>query len=344
MKAAVMTKIKEVVMEERDIPQIGDDEVLIKVKHCGICGSDIHYYKHGRIGDFVVNQPMVLGHECAGEICKVGSSVKNLESGDIVAVEPGYTCGKCEFCKSGRYNLCPDVVFLATPPYDGAFAEYIKYPSDMVFKLPKGMDTIEGALIEPFCVGMHAAMQAEARVGQSAVILGAGCIGLCTLMALSTMGVKNVYMVDVIQSRLDMAKELGAVKVIRADQEDAVQAVMDATNGRGADLVFETAGSQQTAQQTAELVARGGTIGMVGMAADPVLQYDFEKIMNKEVKLHTVFRYQYLYEAAIHTVSDYHLPLKKIVTNPYTFEQTSQALDDSINHKSEMVKSVIACS
>ena len=151
-------------------------------------------------------------------------------------------------------------------------------------------------------------------------------------------------MVDVIQSRLDMAKELGAVKVIRADQEDAVQAVMDATNGRGADLVFETAGSQQTAQQTSELVARGGTIVMVGMAADPVFQYDFGKIMNKEVKLHTVFRYQNLYEAAIHTVSDYHLPLKKIVTNTYTFEQTSQALDDSINHKSEMVKSVIAFS
>ncbi|MEE0199527.1 MAG: NAD(P)-dependent alcohol dehydrogenase [Muricomes sp.] len=341
MKAAVMKKVKEVVIEERDIPEIGDNEVLIKVKHCGVCGSDIHYYEHGRIGDFVVNQPMVLGHECAGEICKVGDSVKNLKIGDIVAVEPGYTCGKCEYCKSGKYNLCPDVVFLATPPYDGAFAEYLKYPADMVFKLPEGMDTVEGALIEPFCVGMHAAMQAEARVGQTAVILGAGCIGLCTLMALSTMGVKRVYMADIIQSRLDMAMELGAVKAIRADKEDVVQEIMEATTGRGVDLVFETAGSQQTAQQTAELAARGGTIVMVGMAADPVFQYDFGKIMNKEVKLHTVFRYRNLYEAAIHTVADCHLPIKKIVTNMYAFEQTGQALEDSISHKSEMVKSVI---
>ena len=149
MKVSVMTKIRQVAEEERPIPEIGDSEVLIQVMDCGVCGSDVHYYEHGRIGDFVVEKPMILGHECAGRIVAAGSSVTGVKTGDLVAVEPGYTCGKCEYCKKGLYNLCPDVVFLATPPYDGAFAEYIKYPADMVFKLPENMDTVEGAVSSP---------------------------------------------------------------------------------------------------------------------------------------------------------------------------------------------------
>ncbi len=208
MKAALMTEPGKISMVTRDIPQVKDNEVLVKIEHVGLCGSDIHYYEHGRIGDFVVEKPIILGHEAAGTIVEVGRGVETLKKGDLVALEPGITCGKCEFCKTGRYNLCPDVEFLATPPYDGAFVEYIAYPADMCFKLPEGMDTLEGALIEPLAVGFHAANQAGAQRGETAVVLGAGCIGLVTLMSLMARGVKEVYITDLIDIRLKKLKRL----------------------------------------------------------------------------------------------------------------------------------------
>lgn len=341
MQAAVMKKIRQIEMEEREIPEPEENQVLIKIEHCGICGSDIHYYEAGRIGDFVVENPMVLGHEAAGTVVKAGKSVKNVQVGDRVAVEPGYTCGKCEFCKSGRYNLCPDVVFLATPPYDGAFAEYLCYPSEWVYRLPDGMDTVEGALLEPFCVGLHAVNQSGAKVGQTAAVLGSGCIGLCTLLALSAAGVREVYVADVIEKRLGMARDLGAYRTIDAGKEDTVERIMAWTGGRGVDLVFETAGSEVTARQTAEIVARGGEITLVGMSANPVFSYDFGKLQNKEAQIRTVFRYRNLYPAAIRIVKECGLPLKKIVTDYYAFEETAEALEDSICRKQEMVKTVI---
>lgn len=341
MKAAVLVKPGKIEIEERKIPQIKKDEVLIKVRHCGICGSDIHYYEHGRIGDFIVENPMVLGHEMAGEIVKAGDAVKNVKPGDLVAVEPGYTCGECDFCRTGRYNLCPDIVFLATPPYDGAFAEYIKYPAGWVYKLPEQMDTIEGALIEPFCVGLHAVMQSDAKVGQSAVILGSGCIGLCTLLALSSAGVKTVYVADVMENRLDMAGRFGASECICVKDKDMAARVMELTDGQGVDLVFETAGNEVTAKQTAELVKRGGSVVFVGMASNPVFAYDFGKLQNKEAKINTVFRYRNLYETAIRMVVENKLPLKEIVTDIYAFSEVEKALEDSINSKTRMVKSVV---
>ena len=342
MRAAVMQEVRKITMEERPVPQAGPGEVLIRVDHCGICGSDIHYYGQGRVGDFVVEKPIILGHECAGVVVETGENVTRVKKGDVVAVEPGCTCGKCEFCKSGKYNLCPDVRFLATPPYDGAFVEYLAYPADMVFPLPASMDTVEGAMLEPFCVGLHAVMQSECRPGQSAAILGAGCIGLCTMLALFVMGVREVYVADRIEKRLQMARELGAASAVDAGGTDAVQELREKPGGRGGDLVFETAGAEQTLQQTASLVARGGTVVLVGMASNPVFRYDFGKIMNKEAKLHTVFRYRNLYPLAIKTVSEQNVPLKKIVTDFYSFEKAAEAMEDSVRRKADIVKAVIA--
>lgn len=341
MKVSVMRGIRDVIEEERPVPKPGAGEVLVKVMDCGVCGSDVHYYEFGRIGDFVVRKPMILGHECAGVVTEVGEGVTSVQVGDRVAVEPGYTCGKCEFCKKGLYNLCPDVVFLATPPYDGAFAEYLKYPADMVFKLPDNMDTEEGALVEPFCVGLHAVAQSGGKLGDSAVVLGSGCIGLCTMLALHANGIRTVYVVDMLQLRLDKAKELGATAVFNAGECDAVEEIMKLTGGAGVPLVFETAGSRVTTQQTAKLVKRGGTVVLVGMAANPVFEYDFGALQSKEATLKTVFRYRNLYPVAIEAVSKNGVPLKKVVTDRYTFEQIPQALEDSIERKAEVVKAVI---
>lgn len=202
MKVAVMEDIGKMNLVERPIPKPQKNEVLVKLEYVGICGSDLHYYEHGRIGDYIVKPPFVLGHEASGIIVEIGENVKNLKLGDRVALEPGKTCGNCEFCKKGLYNLCPDVVFFATPPVDGVFQEYVAHEAALCFKLPDNMTTLEGALIEPLAVGFHAAIQGDAHLGQTAVVMGAGCIGLVSILALKARGVNNIYVVDIIESGL----------------------------------------------------------------------------------------------------------------------------------------------
>lgn len=341
MKIALMEKPGDIKIKEVPIPEPKNNELLVKVKHVGICGSDIHYYEHGRIGDFVVEKPIILGHECAGEVTEIGKDVTGFQKGDLVALEPGHTCGKCEFCLTGRYNLCPDVVFMATPPYDGAFCEYVAYPSHMAFKLPEGMDTIEGALIEPLAVGMHSANQGGASLGQSAVILGSGCIGLCTLLSLKAKGVTKIFVADVIEKRLNKAKELGATEIIDARKQDTVKTVMELTDGKGVDMVYETAGNKVTTASTGALVKRGGTIILVGMAPDATISYDFGTVMGKEATIKTVFRYRNIYPSAIEAVASGIIPIKSIVTDTFKLEDTAKAMEYSVANKADIVKAII---
>ena len=225
MKVAVMNGIGEMGFMEKEIPQPKDNEVLVKLEYVGICGSDMHYYETGRIGDYVVEPPFVLGHEPGGVVVEVGKKVKHLKPGDRVALEPGKTCGCCEHCKTGNYNLCNDVVFFATPPVDGVFQEYVAHEADLCFKLPNHVSTLEGALIEPLAVGFHAANQGGAHCGQTAVVFGAGCIGLASMMALKAKGISQIYVVDIMQKRLDKAMELGATNVINSKEQDIVKEV-----------------------------------------------------------------------------------------------------------------------
>lgn len=340
IKAAVMTQVGKIEIQKRPKPVIKDDQVLVKIEYCGVCGSDVHYYEHGRIGDFVVTGPIILGHEAGGVIVEAGSRVKNVKVGDKVAIEPGYTCGKCEYCKSGRYNLCPDVIFMATPPYDGAFIEYVAYPADMVFRLPDNMDTMEGALIEPLSVGFHAASQGGAKPGQTAVILGSGCIGLCTMLALRHMGLRRIFIADMIDVRLNLANKLGAAEAINPGQTDLMAKIMELTGGQGADLVFETAGAKVTTQATARLVKRGGTIVLVGMAPDATLPYDLGAVLAKEAAIKTVFRYRNIYPMAIDAVAG-GLPVKNLVSDTFGLDDVEKAIKHNIEHKAETIKVVI---
>ncbi len=341
MKVALMPEPGEMEIVERNVPEINENEVLVKIEHVGLCGSDVHYYEHGRIGDFVVEDPIVLGHESAGKVVKTGENVKDLKEGDLVSLEPGIPCGKCEYCKSGKYNLCPDVEFLATPPYDGAFSEYLSYPADMCFKLPEGMDTVEGALIEPLSVGFHASNQADAQIGETAVVLGSGCIGLSTLMALQARGVTEVYMVDLIDLRLEKAKQVGAAETLNAKEVDVIEEVMKLTDGKGVDMVIETAGSKVTAKQSVELIKRGGRIVLVGMAADPVFEFNFGKLQAKEAFINTVFRYRNIYPKAIKAVGDGIIDIKEVVTDTFGFSEIKNAFEYNIANKDKTVKIVI---
>ncbi len=341
MKVAVMEGIGKMGYTERPIPTPKADEVLVKLEYVGICGSDMHYYETGAIGNYVVEPPFVLGHEPGGTVVEVGSNVTHLKVGDRVALEPGKTCGHCEFCRTGRYNLCPDVIFFATPPVDGVFQEYVAHEADLCFKLPENVSTLEGALVEPLAVGFHAANQGNAHAGQTAVVIGAGCIGLVSMMALKAEGVSKVYVVDVMQKRLDKALELGADGVINGREQDAVEAVMALTGGKGCDLVIETAGTEFTTRQCVHMTKKGATVVLVGYTKTGEVTLPLSLALDKELEFKTVFRYRHIYPMAIDAVASGKVNLKGIVTDIFNFDDIQNAMDKSIADKANIVKAVV---
>lgn len=344
MKVAVMEGIGKMGYTQRSIPTPKADEVLVKLEYVGICGSDMHYYETGAIGDYVVKPPFVLGHEPGGTVVEVGSNVKHLKVGDKVALEPGKTCGHCEFCRQGKYNLCPDVVFFATPPVDGVFQEYVAHEAALCFKLPDNVSTLEGALIEPLAVGFHAANQGGAHAGQTAVVMGAGCIGLVSMMALKAEGVSRVYVVDVMAKRLEKALELGADGVINGKDEDAVEAVRRLTGGMGCDLVIETAGTEITTRQTVHMTKKGATIVLVGYSKTGEITLPMSLALDKELTFKTVFRYRHIYPMAIDAVAAGRVNLKGIVTDIFDFDDIQNAMDKSVTDKANIVKAVVKIS
>ncbi|MBR2527127.1 MAG: NAD(P)-dependent alcohol dehydrogenase [Blautia sp.] len=341
MKTAVMTELKHCEIQQRPIPEPKDDEVLVKVENVGVCGSDLHYYESGRIGNFIVEYPFVLGHEAGGTVVEVGRNVKKIKVGDRVALEPGKTCGKCEFCKTGRYNLCPDVVFFATPPVDGVFQEYVAHEADLCFKIPDNMSTEEAALIEPLAVGMHAANQAEAHLGQTAVVTGSGCIGLMSLLSLKARGVSKVIVVDVIEKRLAQAKKLGADYVINGKEENTIQRIMELTDGKGFDVGIETAGNQLTASQLIQSAKKGATIVFVGYSASGEMTLPIGTALDKELIMKTVFRYRNIYPMAIDAVASGKIDVKGVVTDYFKLDDIQEALTACVEDKANIVKGVI---
>ena len=341
MKVAVMNGIGKMDLIERDIPIVKENEVLVKLDYVGICGSDLHYYENGRIGDYIVEPPFVLGHEPGGVVVEVGNKVKHLNIGDRVALEPGKTCGHCEFCKTGRYNLCPDVIFFATPPVDGVFQEYVAHEADLCFKLPENVSTLEGALIEPLAVGFHAAIQGGACIGQTAVVMGAGCIGLVSMMALKAMGVSNVYVVDIMEKRLEKALELGATGIINAKEKNAIEEVMKITNNNGCDLVIETAGTEITTVQAIHMAKKGSNIVLVGYSKSGEMTLPMSLVLDKELTFKTVFRYRHIYNMAIEAVASGKVNLKGIITNEFDLDDVQKAMDYSVNNKADIVKALI---
>lgn len=341
MKVAIMTGLQQLEFVERPIPRPNPDEVLVRLAYVGICGSDLHYYETGRIGNYIVEPPFVLGHESGGTVVEIGSAVRHLKVGDRVALEPGKTCGCCEFCREGKYNLCPDVVFFATPPVDGVFQEYVAHQAMLCFKLPDNVSTLEGALIEPLAVGFHAANQGHAHAGQTAVVFGSGCIGLVTMMALKAEGVSRVYVVDSIQKRLDKAIALGATGVINFENKSPVDEIVALTEGRGCDLVVETSGAEAAAQQAVHMARKAGTIVLVGYGKTGMVNLPMSLAMDQELRFETVFRYRHIYPMAIDAVANGLVNLKGIVTDLFDFDDIKNAMDKSVSEKVNIVKSVV---
>lgn len=341
MNVAVMTAARQMEWVEKDIPKPKKGEVLVKLEYVGVCGSDLHFYEAGRLGNWVPDGPLTLGHEPGGEVVELGEGVSSLQVGDKIALEPGVGCGECEMCKKGLYNLCYDMSFMAIPnEREGVFSDYCVHPANMCFKLPENVDTMEGALIEPLAVGFHAAAIAEAEIGQSAVVLGCGCIGLVTIMVLKARGIHEIYAVDMIEKRLNKAKEVGAKRIFNAKEENIEEFVKNLPGG-GVDLVFETAGSEFTTRQSAKLIKNGGRVVLVGMCAEPEVVVDIGSLSAKEGDLKTIFRYRNLYPTAIKAVSEGIIPLKSIVSHEFDFKDVIDGVAYNVDHKDDVIKAVI---
>lgn len=341
MKTAVMQGVGRMGFERRPIPSPKKNEVLVKIEYVGICGSDLHIYEQGNVAGYETKFPFVLGHEPGGTVVEVGEDVTSLKPGDRVALEPGKTCGHCEFCKTGRYNLCPEVSFFAAPPVDGVFQEYAAHPADLCFKLPDNVSTLEGALIEPLAVGFHAANQGGAHAGQTAVVMGSGCIGLVSMMALRASGVSRVCVVDVMENRLKKAIELGADFTVDASKENVIDALEKWTDGKGADLAIETAGNEKTMQQAVRILKKGATLVFVGYSKNDLVSLPVNDMLNKELNMKTVFRYRNIYPMAIEAVAAGKVNLKSMITNIFPLDDIQRAMDVSITDKANIVKSVI---
>ncbi|MFO7636963.1 MAG: NAD(P)-dependent alcohol dehydrogenase [Clostridia bacterium] len=333
MKAAVLTGIKEMEIRDVPVPVAKDDQVLVKIEYVGICGSDIHYYEHGRIGDFVVSFPMILGHECAGEIVEAGKSAKGFQRGDKVVIEPGYGCRVCDMCKQGKYNLCGDMTFMATPPVDGAFCEYVAYPCDMVYPLPPGLSSLEGALVEPLAIGVYAAEKAGVVPGMDVLVLGAGCIGILTMMSCKAYGARSVGITDLNGFRLEKARELGADETFLAGKKQLRENFFD--------VVIDCAGVEETLAQGIRAVKKGGKVLLVGLGSEGDIPLDIHRAVSKEISIDTVFRYRNVFKKTISLIAGGKIDVKGIVTHTYPLEDIGKAFAFTANNKGKVLKSVV---
>jgi L-iditol 2-dehydrogenase len=298
MRAAVLTESLEFEFENRERPDPSPHEALVAIRDVGICGSDVHYYRHGRIGDYVVDDSLVLGHESAGEVVETGSEVNDLAPGARVTLEPGVPCRRCEHCARGEYNRCPDVTFMATPPDDGAFAEYVAWPADFVYELPEGVSTRAGALCEPLSVGIHACRRGSVGVGDTVAISGGGPIGLLAMEAARAAGASEVLLSDVVPEKLALADRRGVDLTIDASREDVATAVNEHTDGVGADVAIEASGAASATRSAFEAVRQGGTVVLVGLADEATVPIDVLSLIDNELDVFGSFRYRNTYPAA----------------------------------------------
>ncbi|KAM1141995.1 hypothetical protein EV1_041492 [Malus domestica] len=306
------------------LPDIGPNDVQIRIKAVGICGSDVHYLKNMKLADFEVKEPMVIGHECAGIVEKVGSDVKHLVSGDRVAVEPGISCSRCQQCKGGRYNLCPDMKFFATPPVHGSLANQIVHPADLCFKLPENVSLEEGAMCEPLSVGVHACRRANVGPETTVLIVGAGPIGLVSVLAARAFGAPRIVIVDMDDKRLAVAKSLGADGTVKVsakmeDLDDEVAKIRE-TMGAEVDVTFDCVGFNKTMSTGLNATRPGGKVCLVGMGHS-MMTVPLTPAAAREVDVVGVFRYKNTWPLCLEFLRSGKIDVKPLITHRFGFTE-----------------------
>jgi L-iditol 2-dehydrogenase len=299
---------------------LGDRDVLVEVRSVGVCGSDVHYYEHGRIGSFVVEEPLVLGHEVSGVIADRGSRAVKHPVGQRVALEPGIPCGRCSECRHGRYNLCGDVRFFATPPIDGAFARYVAIHEDYAFALPDELSDDAGALLEPLAVGIWACQKGGVGLGDRVLVTGAGPIGNLAMQVARAAGATTLAVADVNLDRLARAADLCATKTI--DLNDVRLTPADGPF----DVLLECTGSESVTSDAVLALRPAGTAVLVGMGPGLEAQIPVAAIQAREIMLVGTFRYANAYAIAIALAAAGRVDLDGLVDARFPLEEADRAL------------------
>ena len=338
MQALVLEKVRSLQLRDITIAEtLGPHDVRVRIHTVGVCGSDVHYYQHGAIGPFVVREPMVLGHEAAGIVVEAGSAVTTLRLGDRVCMEPGIPDPGSRATRLGRYNLDPAVRFWATPPVHGCLRPTVVHPAAFTFKLPDKVSFAEGAMVEPLAVGLYAAGKALLKPGEVAAVLGAGPIGTLTALAALVGGCSRVFITDVQPAKLALAATLGPITPINVREENPRELIRAATDGWGADVVFEASGAAAAAAQAIDLLCPGGCAVFIGMPGTPV-PFDFVAAQVKEARIETVFRYAHVFPRALALMASGRLNVRSLITEHYAFADGIAAFDYACRMRPTSVK------
>jgi L-iditol 2-dehydrogenase len=322
-QAAIMYGTHDIRLEERPVPEPGPKEILVEIRAVGVCGSDVHYYEEGRIGSFVVEEPLILGHESMGTVVALGEGVTKHEVGERVTLEPGVPDMTCRECRTGRYNLCPNVRFFATPPIDGAFANYVAIHEDFAYSLPDNLSDNAGALMEPLSVGIWSCRKAGVKAGDHVLVTGAGPIGLLAMQVALAEGATEVTITDVAPQRLEMAERTGATRTMNVSDESLPD------SGVEVDALIECSGNERALGDGIRCIRPAGTAVVVGMGPGEESSIPLALIQSREIWLTGTFRYANTYPAAIELAATGKVDLDAIVTGYYGLDDTEEALQVS---------------
>jgi L-iditol 2-dehydrogenase len=342
MKKMVLTDLNQMKMIEVDIPEIkNNNDILLKMKRIGVCGSDIHYYTTGRIGDQIVEFPFAVGHEGSGEVVSVGNDVKNLKVGDRVAIDPAMPCWECDQCKEGRSHTCRNLKFLGCPGQaEGCLSEYIIMPESSCIKINEKLTYDHAALSEPLSIGIYAVKQSQLDSTKSIGILGFGPIGMSVFFATKNKNVDNIYVTEKIEERIKMANKAGAVLTSNPDNEDVVEKI-HADNPTDLDIVFECCGQQDALENAIDLLKPGGTLMLVGIPEFDYWQMDASKLRRKEISIINVRRQNECVEEALDMIASGKVDIDIMTTHRYNFDDSKEAFDLVAGYKDGVMKAMI---
>ncbi|XP_071954926.1 sorbitol dehydrogenase-like [Antedon mediterranea] len=332
-------------LDERPIPNPGKRDVLLLIKSVGICGSDLKYWAYGRCGRFLMESPMVTGHEASGVVVKLGKDVTTLQIGDRVAIEPGIPCRTCDLCKRGRYNLCTDVIFCATPPVDGNLCQFYTHPADFCYNLPDNISFDEGALLEPLSVAVYGCERGLVGLGSTVLVCGAGPVGLLTMMTAKAMGAEKVIITDIDDHRLLFAKRLGAdctLKVpIPVDEKKFAEEVK-VQLGCAPDVSIECSGADSSLTIAIYVTKAGGSVVLIGRGSmEPTIPLTYAAV--REIDIKGVFRYANSYPKALSLLTSGKIDVKSLISHRFALTQSQQAFETAVNRESKAIKVIITC-
>ena len=339
MKALVLERKGELSLRpfETDLT-LGPTDVRIAIHTVGICGSDVHYYEDGRIGPFVVEAPMILGHEAAGRITAVGREVRHLAVGDRVCAEPGIPDPQSKAAKLGLYNLDPSVRFWATPPVHGCLIGEVVHPAAFTYPIPDHVSFAEAAMVEPFAIGMQSAAKARIRPGDVGLVLGAGPIGIMVALAALAGGCARVFVADIAQPKLDIAGQYPGIVPVNMATGDLAATIDRETRGWGAEVVFEATGAPPVIASMHRHACPGGCLVLVGMPAQGTAPVDIVGIQAKELRVESVFRYANIFDRAVEMIGSGKVDLKPLISDSFAFADGIRAFERAAEHRPTDVK------